>query len=475
MDARQCSKRHWLSIHEPLLAIPIEEAELERRAQGQLLTELARRRYPNGVLIEAMDLETAVAATQVAIANGADPIFEAAFAVNGLSACIDVLQRVGRRGRWRVSEVKSSLEVKMDRHLPDLAFQVHVAQLAGLEVTDASILTLNRDYRRDGDVSELFVETPVWKFLRRSLRATPETIEQIKAIVERPEIEVGRHCRSPYDCPFIAHCEAGLPRFHISRIPRLKKQQEAVLQEAGLITFEVLPEAFEATELQLRFVRGELYGERFVAPELKAQLDSIAYPIVFIDFEAVQPMLPVLDRTGPYERIPFQWSAHRLTSLEGAWLHEEFLAEPSGDPRPQFIQTLTTAIEGAATVMYYSPYEPESIAMLARAEILGAAEVGKTLAERGLDLLELVRQNLYLPEFRGRYGIKTVLPALVPGFDYKDLPIQGGDMAQLTFGRMMAGTHPDPESARQALLRYCERDTEAMVRVFIAMHELAAG
>ncbi len=475
MAARQCAKRHWLQLNEPELATPFTEAELDRMAQGEQVATLARQRFPDGVLITSKSSHDALSETRAAIDAGATTIFEAAIAVDDLLARIDVMQRVGRRGRWKITEVKSSLEVKMDRHLPDLAFQVHVAQTAGLNVVDASVLTLNREYRCGDDLSTLFVETPVWKFLRKPLRELPDVVANARAVTELPQISIGRHCRSPYECPYIAHCSRDLHRFHYSRLPRLKKEQEGLFRDSDVETFEALPDGFDASALQMRFVRGELADETFVAPSLAATLDALAYPIVFIDFEAVQPTMPLIPETGPYERIPFQWSAHRLDSLDVQWHHDEFLADPVGDPRPEFMRTLLESTRDAATIMFYSTYEPESVAMLARSGIEGAAEMSDRLSHRGADLLQLVRDNLYLPAFRGRYGIKTVLPALVPGFDYSDLPIQGGDHAQLTFWRMMTGEHPDPVSARSALLRYCERDTEAMVRVFLAMQKLACS
>ena len=60
-----------------------------------------------------------------------------------------------------------------------------------------------------------------------------------------------------------------------------------------------------------------------------------------------------------------------------------------------------------------------------------------------------------------------MLPALVPGLSYADLGIQDGSVAAITYERMVADGTPvsDGSEARAALLAYCERDTEAMVRI----------
>jgi len=51
---------------------------------------------------------------------------------------------------------------------------------------------------------------------------------------------------------------------------------------------------------------------------------------------------------------------------------------------------------------------------------------------------------------------------------YGDLEIQHGLIAAIDFGRMVDADTPTDEKAktRDALLAYCQRDTEAMVRVF---------
>ena len=61
-----------------------------------------------------------------------------------------------------------------------------------------------------------------------------------------------------------------------------------------------------------------------------------------------------------------------------------------------------------------------------------------------------------------------MLPVLVPDKGYGGLEIQHGLVAAIDFGRMVSENTPtdEKEKTREALLAYCEKDTEAMVRVF---------
>ena len=89
------------------------------------------------------------------------------------------------------------------------------------------------------------------------------------------------------------------------------------------------------------------------------------------------------------------------------------------------------------------------------------------LCERTFDLLKLVREEYYHPQFHGSFSIKSVLPALIPDLGNGDLEIQHGLIAAIAFGRMVAEDTPVAEKTRPGTHRaYCKRDTEAMVRVF---------
>jgi len=87
--------------------------------------------------------------------------------------------------------------------------------------------------------------------------------------------------------------------------------------------------------------------------------------------------------------------------------------------------------------------------------------------ERIWDLLPVVRQNVYHPDFCNSFSIKTVLPALVPEMSYDGMAVAEGSEAGLAFERMVHPNTPDFERAqiREDLLAYCFQDTLAMVKI----------
>jgi hypothetical protein len=51
-------------------------------------------------------------------------------------------------------------------------------------------------------------------------------------------------------------------------------------------------------------------GRVVVDPALRAKLAILPYPRRYLDFEAIQFIVPQWIGTRPFEQIPFQWSCH---------------------------------------------------------------------------------------------------------------------------------------------------------------------
>ena len=77
----------------------------------------------------------------------------------------------------------------------------------------------------------------------------------------------------------------------------------------------------------------------------------------------------------------------------------------------------------------------------------------------------------------GSFSIKSVLPALFPdepSLDYHNLEeIHHGGEAMAAFPRMAEMSREERERTRRNLLKYCELDTYAMVKVWEKLCEAA--
>lgn len=253
-------------------------------------------------------------------------------------------------------------------------------------------------------------------------------------------------------------------------MPGLRQKNYELLKESGIEDIGSIPPDFTGLSgLQRRVRETVISGKPFVGADLSDRLREIDFPASFLDFETLGPAVPIFAGTWPYERIPFQWSLHIMDS-GGQLRHDWFLHDGSEDPREQLIACLLDAIPAQGTLLAYSNYEATVMKGLAEAfpqyeaRLLG-------LCDRVVDLLQIIRGNYYHPEFHGSFSIKSVLPALVPDLSYDDLEIPDGLAASAFYAQLIAGEMPqsDRDQVRDALLAYCERDTEAMVRVFKAL------
>jgi hypothetical protein len=98
-----------------------------------------------------------------------------------------------------------------------------------------------------------------------------------------------------------------------------------------------------------------------------------------------------------------------------------------------------------------------------------------TVIERLWDMLKVVRENYYHPEFHGSLSIKSVVPAVVPDLDYSALRIGDGGSAAAAFQRRVEGntSGAEWEGVGSDLRTYCGMDTMAMVRLSQVLRDAA--
>ena len=472
----QCSKMLWWRVHEP----DAPELAPEGRQQtildrGDRVSELARAHVPGGVLIDLphYEVKERVAATAKALAEGASAVYEASFLADDIFVSIDILQR--RQQGFVLAEVKSTLDVK-EQHLSDVAVQVHVVRRAGLKIDRAEVMHLNRECRHPR-LTNLFVRKAITRQIGPLLRAIPARSKSMLSMLAGPlpEVPTGAHCDTPYACPFMERCWPAVPEHHVSTLYRIRGAKVAALVADGHETLQQLPRGFPASGPAKRQIKSVKTDRLIVERGLRGALRSLKRPIAFLDFETVMPAVPAWPGCAPYEQVPVQFSCH-LLAVEGVE-HYEWLADGPGDPREPIARALVAACASASTVVAYNaPFEGRCIDALIKAVPALASKLAK-IRDRLHDLLPIVRDRVYHPAFGGSFSIKSVLPALVPGFGYDDLEIQEGGTASAALEAMLldgsALADGEREKLRHDLLRYCERDTLAMVRLHERLTEIA--
>ena len=307
---------------------------------------------------------------------------------------------------------------------------------SGLPIKEISIVHIDNQYVRRGeiDVRGLF---SIQNVTRAVLARQPEIPLKLKELQDMlaagvvPQVDVGNHCIKPFPCDFIGYCWKDLP--------------------------EDLPDPGEAS------IRNQA--------ELDAFKSHLVYPLFFMDFETFQAAVPIYDETRPYQQIPFQYSVHIQDEINANARHLEFLATPPNDPRREFIESLLGDVGDKGTILVYNKaFENRILYEIARDLPEYSSQI-EDVRNRLIDLMiPFRRKHLYLPEMRGKYSLKSVIPALVPDLSYDNLEIQEGGTASATYELLFRETNPEViDRKRKDLLDYCCRDTESMVRLLAEM------
>ncbi len=472
LSGLQCHKRLYLEIHQPTWATPPDASMQAILDMGTEIGILAQRRFRGGVLVKSgfRQREAAIAETAALLQDRLTPaIFEGAFEYDGVLVHVDILERVRNDAEgsssWRLIEVKSSARVK-NVHLDDLSVQSHVVQGVGLRLDATCLMHIDTGYLHQSgevDLQRLFSIEDLSGAVKDRQLEVPERLAAMKAIVSEPHapaVEPGQHCHSPYECPFWSHCTKEKPSRWIHHLPG-KKEIVGQLVRQGIMTIDEIPNEIRLSDVQRR-VKDNV---EWISPELGRILRSVSYPIHHLDVETVMLAVPRFPSTRPYQSLPVQWSNH-IELESGEVMHQEFLHGEASDPRRRWVEALIESLGETGSIVVYSGYEEAIIRQLAELfpEFKSAF---KTIVNRLWDLLAVIKSHYYHPAFCGSYSIKSVLPAVVPSLGYGDLTIQDGGQAAAEYYRMvfLESDWVERDSIRQALLRYCERDTLAMVEM----------
>jgi len=472
----QCHRQLWWRVHDPGAPELVPDAALQARFDmGKRVGNRARQEFPGARLIELdhRNPQQAVAATRHALARGDTAILEASFIEAGIFVAVDALTKEG--DAWVITEVKASASVK-PQYLPDAAVQAHVVEQAGLPVARIELMHLNTQHRHPND-GLLFTRANITEEVN-ALRADipAEALAQL-AMLEGPlpDVEPGDHCTSPYPCPFLQRCTEPAPAHAIETLYYLSAGKRTELRGNGVHSVDQIPSDFPLSKVQKRQRTAVRDNRLVIEPGLERTLAQYRYPIAMLDFETINPALPVWDGCSPFGRVPVQFSVHLLAE-DGSVTHHAYLAEGQGDPRPGIAEALVAALEGAQTILAWNAsFEKKCLTILGESAPEHAAALTDARAKVE-DLLPVVRNHVYHPEFNGSFSIKSVVPALLPELAYDDLQIADGEIAMSQLETILC--RPDElesesmERIRGQLEAYCKRDTEVMVELLHFLQEL---
>ena len=234
--------------------------------------------------------------------------------------------------------------------------------------------------------------------------------------------------------------------------------------------------------------------------------DQLEYPIYHFDFETFACPLPRFRGEEPYRQSVFEFSLH-IERKPGVcdkkndnfiFLNEECFDDEREALAKAIIDHFEFNDDGTlkgTMLAQNTSYEEGRLEELAELYPEYSAKL-KAIRNKSADLIHLLKSNkkFYKSDFKGKetiinyyhkdlsgsYSIKKTLPTLVPSLSYKGMDVGNGVQAYIAYinydssvptafdkGNVMK----TKTERREALKRYCQQDTWAMVEILRAVRK----
>ena len=482
---RECPKNVWYKIHRPDIYSESELSEFEKSIMetGNEVELVARKLFPSGILIERRDTK-AQETTQDYIAKKQEVLFQPIFVKDSHLAAIDILKFEPETKDYSVYEIKSTSSIDEKVHYHDLAFQINLLRKCGLKINKAYLIHLNSEYVRSGklDIVQLFKIVDISKKVENVSESVATETEEALKYISQDEEPSGFCCcvykgRSRH-CSTFQHANPEVPDYSVHDIARIgnSKAKLKELIDNNIFHIDKIPAHIKLTDIQQSQVDTYILNKVLVNKEkIKAEFDTLTFPLYFLDYETFPAAIPRFDGFSPYHQIPFQYSVDVLKSPESKPEHYEFLHVDSSDPSKSFAESLQKHIgKTGSIIVWHKGFECGRNDEIAE-RIPAMKAFMDSLKERVYDLEDIFRKQYHIHrDFRGGTSIKRILPVLVPELSYKKLEIRDGGSAADTWNKIVSGSYNDAEKEKAInnLKIYCGLDTFAMYSIWRALHKL---
>ena len=425
--------------------------------------------------------------TQKALDQRAQTITQGRFEIDGITCIVDILDRV-EDNIFDLIEIKSSTKAKPE-HNYDLAFQAIVLEKSGIKIKNISIIHVNKEYVRKGDIKpkEITTKTDVTTKVRSLIDITGQQIKKAFEVLSQktiPDISP-RHVNKqeisgvqwfqewldiyktlqPSPDPYDIYC-----------LSSPNPQQISELEDKGINQICDIPKELALRPKQLAQIQTTKSDKRIIAKkEIKEFLNTLEYPLYFFDYETFSSVIPAFNGCSPYGDYPFQYSLHILDSPSAKLRHTEYLHQENSNPMPSLIKKLKQDIGESGTILaWFMTYEKGCNDRMA-SFYPEHKKFLENLNSRINDLMIPFSKMWFVDkDFFGSASIKKVLPALVPELNYKELAISDGLLSRRTWtNTILKGDNQDQkDEIISNLSEYCTLDTFAMVQIFKELNKI---
>jgi len=471
-----CQKSLWLLKNKPddytkgEMSLFLEKLIIE----GYEVEEQAQRLFPGAITLPDFGDPNI---TKQAIDRDGKLFFQASFKTDSEAfARMDVLKKLDD-GTFHIYEIKSSTSIKKDKkhnHLKDACFQKYVMTECGYEVSKVSIIHLNSEYVRSGDINphELLITEDVTDQIAEIYTGVVEHINEALGYIQRDDVSLQtclckENTRSNH-CDSFSYFNPNIPEYSIYEIGNIRQKRIIELTDMDVVKITDIPRDYDGLndKQELQMISRKEDRAVIDVPAISEALSELDFPLHFIDYETYASAVPKIGGVSPHQPVVFQVSIHTMQK-DGSISHYEYLGERLELPEKviKYMQSVTG--NTGTYISWHASFEKTQNQSMV-SWYPQHAEYLNNMSKRMYDLEDIFKKDYVDYKFRGQTSIKKVLPVICPELSYGDLEVQNGTMALDTWGRMVldADFPDDTEETRKSLLEYCKLDTLAMVEIY---------
>lgn len=473
----KCPLAAWYEANDPSSADPSETVK-ERKNEAKNLNLLARELFKGIKSAGNTDVRDYLAITDnyrvtADLLAQKVAVCDATFVSGQLVTTADIVIPVD--DGIVIYEVKNATAPR-EGYIHELAYIAYVAKQCGYKVSKCGLIVVNKDYTRGktlnptGLLRKIDLTKRVAKYESKVVKNCEKTIAFLMS-GQKPAPVLCKDCERPFGCEYYDSCFGKwLDKPCLFTFHGVDAQSRYELYSKGIISLDDLRKNKQL--LKPKFANLiKLYDEKTVIvkeAELKKFLDSLTYPLYFLDFESLQGAIPPYKGTKPLETVPFQYSLHGYMHEGSPLTHSGYIAKEGEDAREEIAKRLATEIPDGACVLAFGKF--------LECKVLGQlAQMFPEYRQKLTDVKNNVKDigalfangTVYYWNMLGSASLKTVFKCVSPeeADGYESGAVHNGADAMASYLMMQGHDEKTKKDVFNALWEYCKLDTLSMVRI----------
>lgn len=399
-------------------------------------------------------------------------------------ASVELLQYEEERDGWVLWDFRPIGSIKQDI-LRSFFFYKQLAEGMGLKVLGYKLIRIQTKFVYQGGPihpdeylliddltsrmeSELGTREEEWKLFQETIQSTGEHSVRFSFLENKPS------CRSLKTCLSPSHCAAG--RENAKEIFEYRDSSEMAKQwfASGYNSYESVPDT-ELSPIQKIQKEAHLTGTvHFEKETLSQYLSNVTKTVAFLDFESINPYIPIYKDTKPFQHIPYLYSLHIWNEETDTLTHKTYLHDDVGsDPRKDVLFHLQNDLPKGITIFSFNDFFEKLIIQESANAFPEYLDFWESVKSMFIDLaLPFKKLWIYHPSQNGKASLKEILPCF-SGESHFGLTIREGQDANYQYLRLIKKQVTTEEKKRvlEDLIAYCKLDSYGLFLIYRMLQE----